>query len=33
VLTDLKIRKAEVRDRPYRIADGDNLYIYIAPTA
>lgn len=31
-LTDLKLRKAKGRDKPYKIADGGGLYVLIQPT-
>lgn len=31
-LTDLKISKAIPEDKPYRLADGDNLYLFVATT-
>jgi integrase len=31
-LTDAAVRKAEVRDRPYKMADVGGLYLYVAPT-
>jgi hypothetical protein len=32
LLTDAAIRKARPQARPYRLADGANLYLYIAPS-
>lgn len=31
-LTDLKVRNAKARDKPYRLADGENLYLYVTPS-
>ena len=31
-LTDATVKKAEPRDRPYKMQDGDGLYLYVAPT-
>jgi integrase len=30
-LTDLKIRNTKAREKPYRLADGENLYLYVTP--
>ncbi|TCP36520.1 integrase arm-type DNA-binding domain-containing protein [Sphingomonas sp. BK235] len=31
-LTDAAVRKAEPRDKPYKMADSGGLYLYVAPT-
>jgi integrase len=32
LLTDVAVRKAKPKEKPYRLADGDGLYFYVAPT-
>jgi len=32
VLTDREVRNAAARDKPYKMADGGGLYLYVAPT-
>ncbi|MGY2735190.1 tyrosine-type recombinase/integrase [Sphingomonas sp. UYP23] len=32
MLTDAAVRKAELRDKPYKITDGGGLFLYVAPT-
>lgn len=32
LLTDLRIRKAKPKRRPYRLSDGDGLYLWISPS-
>ena len=31
-LTDLKVRKAKAKDKPYRLFDGDGLALLVQPT-
>jgi hypothetical protein len=30
-ITDIKVRNAQPKDKKYKIADGDNLYLQISP--
>lgn len=30
-LSDVKIRKAEIRDKPYKLADGGGLFVLVKP--
>ena len=31
-LSDLKVRKLKIKDKPYKLADMDGLYIYVSPS-
>lgn len=31
MLTDIQIRKAAPKDRPYKVSDGGGLHLYITP--
>ena len=31
-LSDLKIKKAKAEQKPYRLSDGNSLYVLVSPT-
>ena len=32
LLNDLRVRNSKPREKPYRLADGDGLYLYVPPS-
>ena len=30
-LTDLEIKRAKIKDRPYKLSDGGNMYLWVTP--
>lgn len=32
LLTNQQVKAAKPREKPYRLADGDGLYLYVSPT-
>src|SRR5688572_32532214 len=32
LLSDLRVRNAQPKDKPYRLADGEGLFLFVAPS-